>query len=249
MSIDFDRRFGSVNRLYDNDVLDVLSNSNVVIAGVGGVGSWAAEAIARAGIGHIMLIDLDVIAESNINRQIHAMTSTLGASKCEVMKERISDINPLCRVSCIDDFLTLENLSVYLGNLPDNTWIIDAIDNVRVKAGLIAWAKQHKLKIITSGAAGGKVDPLKLEVNDLSLTYHDPLSARLKEILKKEYHFPTKPKKMGVPVVFSSENTRGSHKVGGLNCSGYGSMMTVTASMGMIMASYVINKISLSHIK
>lgn len=241
--IDYERRFSSVNRLYQEKALPILANSYVVVVGIGGVGSWATEAIARAGIGNILLIDLDVIAESNINRQIHAMTSTLGASKCEIMRDRIYEINPLCKVRCIDDFLTLDNISIYLSESPKGTWIIDAMDDIRVKAGLIAWAKKNKVKIITSGAAGGKIDPLKLEISDLNFTYHDPLSARLREILKKEYHFPSKPKKMGVPIIFSSENIKNNQRGGNLNCSGYGSMMTVTGTMGIMMASYVINKL------
>lgn len=240
---DYDRRFSSLNRLYGDAALERLAESHVVIAGIGGVGSWAVEALARSGVGKLTLIDLDNIAESNINRQIHALSSTVGESKVEAMKRRIGEINERCEVVVIEDFLTLDNLAEIPWGDRKKCWILDAIDEVKVKAGLIAWAKRNKYKIITTGAAGGKTDAAALLVEDLNLTYHDPLCARLKATLRKEYGFPSKPKRFGVPVVFSKENSSTKSRAGGLDCSGYGSVITVTATMGMMAASFVLNKI------
>lgn len=241
---DYDRRFSSLNRLYGDQILEKFHQSHVVVAGIGGVGSWAVEALARSGIGKLTLIDLDNVAESNINRQIHALSSTVGESKVEAMKRRIAEINDRCEVVVIEDFLTLENLATMPWGDRKESWILDAIDEVKVKAGLIAWAKKNRYKIITTGAAGGKRDAGALLIDDLNLTYHDPLSARLKARLKKEYGFPSKPKRFGVPAVFSSENSQAKSRSGGLDCSGYGSVITVTATMGMMAASFILNKIS-----
>lgn len=243
--MDLERRFSGLNRLYQKDATELLAEAHVVVAGVGGVGSWCVEALARSGIGHLTLVDLDVVAESNINRQLPALSSTLGASKIEVMAQRIAEINPICSVTLIDDFLTEENLDELLGTLDlSKGWIVDAIDQVRVKAALIAWAKQKKIKIIVSGGAGGKIDPLSFLQADLSQTYHDPLCASLKTTLKKKYGWGKNGAKFNVPVIFSTENMQGSHKgSGSLNCAGYGSVVTMTATMGMMMAGYVINKI------
>lgn len=243
--MDYERRFSGLNRLYQKDATELLQASHVIVAGVGGVGSWCVEALARSGIGYLTLIDLDVVAESNINRQLPALSSTLGASKIEVMAKRIQEINEACNVTLIDDFLTEDNLDEILGQFDyQNTWIVDAIDNVRVKAALIAWAKRHKFKIIVSGAAGGKIDSQSFKLDDLSKTYHDPLCASLKATLKKKYNLGKDGAKLNVPTLFSTENMQGSHKgKGGLNCAGYGSIVTMTATMGMMMAGYVVNKL------
>lgn len=243
--MDYDRRFSGLDRLYQKNATEILRSSHVIVAGIGGVGSWCVEALARSGIGQLTLIDLDVIAESNINRQLPALTSTLGESKIEVMAKRIFEINPECKINLIDDFLTEDNLTELLSDFAQqNIWIVDAIDNVRVKAALIAWSKRHKFKIIVSGAAGGKIDPQSFKLDDLSKTYHDPLCASLKSALKKKYNLGKEGSKLNVPTVFSTENMQGSHKgSGGLNCAGYGSIVTMTATMGMMMAGYVVNKI------
>lgn len=243
--MDYDRRFSGLNRLYQKDATVILQSSHVIIVGVGGVGSWCVEGLARSGIGQLTLIDLDVIAESNINRQLPALTSTVGESKIDVMALRIKEINSSCNVTLIDNFLTENNVSELLGDFDNaNTWIVDAIDDVRVKAALIVWAKRNKFKIIVSGAAGGKIDSQSFKIDDLSKTYHDPLCASLKATLKKKYGLGKDGAKLAVPAVFSIENMQGSHKgKGGLNCAGYGSIVTMTATMGMMMAGYVINKI------
>ena len=245
MKQDYERRFSTLSRLYGEAGLQKLEASHVVVIGIGGVGSWAVEALARSGIGKLTLIDLDNIAESNINRQIHALSSTVGESKVEAMKSRIMEINDRCEVVLVEDFLTIENLSEYLTHPRENSWILDAMDEVRVKAALIAYAKRHRYKIITTGAAGGKTKAEDLMIDDLNVTFHDPLCARLKALLRKDYHFPDHTKKAGVPIVFSKENSQAKKNAsGGLNCQGYGSIITVTATMGMLAASYIINKIT-----
>lgn len=245
MKQDYERRFSTLSRLYGEAGLQKLEASHVVVIGIGGVGSWAVEALARSGIGKLTLIDLDNIAESNINRQIHALSSTVGESKVEAMKSRIMEINDRCEVVIVEDFLTIENLSEYLTHPRENSWILDAMDEVRVKAALIAYAKRHRYKIITTGAAGGKTKAEDLMIDDLNATFHDPLCARLKALLRKDYHFPDHTKKAGVPIVFSKENSQAKKNAsGGLNCQGYGSIITVTATMGMLAASYIINKIT-----
>lgn len=245
MSQDYERRFSTLSRLYGEEGFARLQNSHVVIVGIGGVGSWAVEALARSAVGKITLIDLDNIAESNINRQIHALSSTIGESKVEAMKARIWEINDRCEVIAIEDFLTIDNLNEYLNHDRANSWILDAMDEVRVKAALIAYAKRNRYKIITTGAAGGKMRAEDLLIDDINATYHDPLCARLKALLRKEYGFPDHTKKAGIPIVFSKENSSAKKNAnGGLNCQGYGSVITVTATMGMIAASYIINKIT-----
>lgn len=243
--MDIERRFSGLDRLYQKEAVNLLSQQHIVVIGVGGVGSWCVEALARSAIGQLTLIDLDVVAESNINRQLPALSSTLGESKIEVMAKRIQEINPTCRVNLIDNFLTAENLSELLSGLDrQNCWIVDAVDDVKVKAALVVWAKKNKFKIIVSGGAGGKIDAQSFKIVDLSQTYHDPLCAALKSTLKRQYHLGKNGAKYGVPTIFSVENMQGSHKGGGnLNCAGYGSVVTMTATMGMGMAGYVINKI------
>lgn len=244
MEQDYDRRFSTLERLYGAEGVARLAATHVVVIGIGGVGSWAVEALARSAIGQLTLIDLDNIAESNINRQIHALSSTIGTPKVEEMARRIAEINDRCKVTVIEDFVTLDNMREYLEVPRENYWIIDAMDQVKVKAALIAFAKREKYRIITTGAAGGKQDASQLLIDDLNATYHDPLCARLKSILRKAYGFPNHTQKSGIPIVFSRENRAPvKNAQGGLNCQGYGSSVTVTATMGFLAANYVINKV------
>ncbi len=246
MAQDYDRRFSALSRLYGSDALEKLAQSHVVVAGIGGVGSWAVEALARSGVGKITMIDLDIIAESNINRQIHALSSTLGMGKGEAMRERIGLINEQCEVVIYDQFLTTDNLDQFDFGDRHSTWILDAIDEVKVKAALIAFAKYRRYKIISTGAAGGKSDAQQLMIDDISATYHDPLAARLRATLRKEHNFPPAPKKFKIPIVFSSENSLPNQQGrtnSGLQCGGYGSIVTITATMGLLATSYIINKI------
>lgn len=243
-SSDRTRRFGGIARLYGAGSLERLAQAHVCVIGIGGVGSWAAEALARSGLGRLTLIDLDHVAESNINRQVHALESTLGMAKVAAMAARIAGINPECRVDCIEEFITLENVAALL---PSCDVVLDCIDQVRPKAALIAHCKRNGLPVITTGGAGGRCDPTRIRIDDLSRTTQDALAARLRAKLRKEYGFPRDPKrKFGVPCVFSDEPIRrpqgpacdvdekGLH---GLSCAGYGSSVAVTAVFGLAVAA------------
>lgn len=209
---DYSLRFGGISRLYGEHASDMLREANFCVVGIGGVGSWVAEALARNGIGKITLIDLDDICTTNINRQIHALTDTVGQSKVDVMAERIKQINPQCSVEIIEDFVTADNLSLLLGKPYD--FVIDAIDSVDIKSRIIAFCKRNKTPIITIGGAGGQVDPSKINIVDLSKTYQDPLLAKVKNQLRRQFHFPradikkASKRKFAVEAVFSTEQLR-----------------------------------------
>ena len=246
-SEDYSRRFGGLKRLYGAAALARFEAAHVCVVGVGGVGSWAAEALARSAIGSITLIDLDMVAESNVNRQVHAIGDNFGKAKVDAMAERILAINPGCRVSLIEDFVTADNLDQMLDRGFD--YVIDAIDQVRTKAAMIAWCSAHGLSLITSGGAGGQIDPTRIEIADLARTIQDPLLSKVRSILRKEYGFPRDPKKkFGIPAVFSSEPLRypenaaceGATSVSGLNCAGFGSVVSVTAAFGLFASGEVL---------
>jgi len=255
--IDFDRRFGGIARLYGSAALERFRTAHVCVIGVGGVGSWVVEALARSAIGKITMIDLDNLAESNINRQIHALTDTLGKAKVTALAERIAQINPYCVVTEIEDFLSADNLDEMIG-AHHYDYIIDAIDNVRAKTALIAYCRQHGLKLVTIGSAGGQIDPTRIEVLDLCRTEQEPLLAKVRKRLRAEHGFPRGTKnKFGIDAVFSSEPLRfpetaeacaldGAEASGitGLNCAGFGSAMVVTASFGLVAAAHVLRKLA-----
>ena len=184
---DYSLRFGGIERLYGNRGAHIINDAHLCVIGVGGVGSWVAEAFARNGVGKLTLIDLDDLCITNINRQIHALTNTVGQSKVDVMAERIHQINPECDVNCIEDFVTLENLQSLLTNEFD--YVVDAIDSVPVKSAIIAHCKRNKLPLITIGGAGGQTDPTKIAIADLSQTFQDPLLAKVRNQLRREYNF------------------------------------------------------------
>ena len=249
--VDFERRFGGIRRLYGAAAFEKFQQAHVCVVGVGGVGSWVAEALARSAVGHITLIDLDNVAESNVNRQIHALGDAFGKAKVAAMAERILDINPRCGVIQVEDFVTLDNLDVTLGRGFD--FVIDAIDNARVKAAMISWCRRHKVKLIASGGAGGRIDPGRVQLDDLSRTVQDPLLSRVRTLLRREYGFPKEAgKKFGVSCVFSSEPLRRpeaaceptDQALTGLNCAGFGSSVCVTASFGLMMAGDVLKRLS-----
>lgn len=251
MAFDRERRFGGVGRLYGQEGAAALRSAHICVVGIGGVGSWAAEALARTGVGRITLIDLDMVAESNTNRQIHALGDIYGKAKVDAMAERILSINPECVVTRIDDFITPENTATLLDK--DFSAVIDAIDQVRAKVSMIAFCKRRKLPIVVAGAAGGQIDPTQIRVSDLSLTVQDPLLAKVRSSLRREHSFPrdTK-KKFGVAAVFSSEALRYPSAAScntergpaGLNCAGFGSSVCVTSVFGMAAAAHVINLIT-----
>jgi tRNA A37 threonylcarbamoyladenosine dehydratase len=247
------RRFGGIQRLYGADALVRFQAAHVCVVGIGGVGSWAVEALARSAIGQITLIDLDMVAESNVNRQIQALGDAFGKAKTDAMAERILAINPACRVSRIEDFVSPDNLDPMLDKGFD--YVIDAIDQVRTKAAMIAWCKARELPLITAGGAGGQIDPKRIEITDLALTVQDPLLSRVRSLLRKEYGFTREPKrKFGVPAVFSSEALRYPDSastcdeppvLSGLNCAGFGSSVCVTATFGLFAASEVLNHLAM----
>lgn len=250
-------RFSGLTRLYGELGLAKLSSAKVAIVGIGGVGSWTAEALARTAVGNITLIDLDDIALSNVNRQLHALDSTLEQSKVAVMKARILDINPACEVTSIEDFVTTETLQDYIHNQFDV--VIDAIDSVKAKAAIIAFCKRSKIKVITVGGAGGQIDPLQITCNDLAKTIQDPLAAKLRSELRRSYHFSKNPKRnFGVECVYSKEQLRYPQRdgtisfeksqqqgAGKMDCAtGFGAYVGVTATFGLVAASRAINYIT-----
>lgn len=246
---DLARRFSGLDRLYSVTGGEAIRQSHVVVVGIGGVGSWAAEALARSGVGRLTLIDMDHIAESNINRQIHALTPTVGMAKVIAMRDRIHDINPACVVQCIDDFVEPENWSQLLP--ADADAVIDACDNVKAKVAMSSWSRgQRKVAFIAVGAAGGKRLAHQVDIADLSETTHDPLMAQVRYQLRKAHGAPREGKKMGVSCVFSREAVAppdpscALQSDGSLNCSGYGSVVAVTATFGLCAAGWVLDKFS-----
>ena len=238
------RRFTGTQRLYGAPAFAHLQAAHIVVIGIGGVGSWAAECLARTGVGQLTLIDLDVVGESNINRQIHAADATLGANKVDVMAQRIASYAPHCAVNCVDEWITPANVAALVPASAD--CVIDCIDQVRSKAALAALCVVRGQALVICGAAGGKTDLSQLAVADLALVTHDPLLATLRSDLRKNHGFAGgavstkkqgKPKKLGLrcvyiaqPVARPSDDAAAS---GGLNCAGYGSVAAVTASMGL----------------
>ena len=254
-SADLERRFGGLARLYGVEGGQNIRSAHVVVVGIGGVGSWAVEALARSGVARLTLIDLDHIAESNINRQIHALSNTLGQSKVEAMRERISQINPDCDVRCVEEFVDAANWPgiAQLDTQAESLSILDACDQVKAKTALAAWALQNSANFITVGAAGGKRHAHKVEIDDLALTTHDPLLAQLRYRLRKEHNGARKGK-MNVSCVFSRESvlqptpqTAGADTPqtdNSLNCHGYGSVVSVTATFGVCAAGWLLDKIA-----
>lgn len=252
---DYQERFAGIERLYGIPQAAILKQAHFCVIGIGGVGSWAAEALARSGVGNITLIDHDDIAASNINRQIHSTTETLEQSKVEVMARRIQSINPECNCRPIDDFISETNLEKYLNHGYD--YVIDAIDSIKFKSAMIYYCRRNKIPIITTGGAGGLIDPTAITLADLSKTYNDPLAAKVRSSLRSRYGFSKNGKRnFGVPCVFSTEQQRypkadGSvcHAKPGikgvnLDCNmGFGSSSCVTASFGMIAAAKAIEKL------
>ncbi|MFA5372467.1 MAG: tRNA threonylcarbamoyladenosine dehydratase [Sideroxydans sp.] len=233
------RRFGGIDRLYGEGARLALHRAHVAVIGVGGVGSWAVEALARSGVGSLTLIDFDHIAVSNVNRQVQALDSTLGMAKIAALTVRIHDINPDCNVTPIEDFLTQENLQQLIAPGAFDA-VIDACDEAHVKAALIAHACRNKIKLVVCGAAGGKSDPFRLRQGDLARVTHDALLARVRSRVRKEHKIlPRKNGKLGAACIYSEEPSQraSSCTAGDLSCAGYGSVVTVTAAMGFAAAA------------
>ena len=254
---DFDFRFGGLGRLFGVEGLARLRRAHVCVVGIGGVGSWTVEALARSGIGAITMVDLDEVCVSNVNRQLHALNSEVGRAKAEVMAARIREINPECEVRVALEFFTAENSESLLA--PRYDFVVDAIDSMTNKCLLIARCHAAGTPVITCGGAGGRRDPTQIRVTDLGRTSHDRLLCKVREILRKQYGFPHGGHPFGVPAVFSSESPTfpgedgtvcaqrkdaadGARK---LNCdSGYGTASFVTGTFGFVAAGHVVERIA-----
>jgi tRNA threonylcarbamoyladenosine dehydratase len=261
---DLQRRFGGLERLYGMDGAAAIRRAHVAVIGIGGVGSWAAEALARSAIGTLTLIDLDNVAESNTNRQIHALDGNYGKPKVEAMAERIRLIDPQCDVRLVEDFIEPDNFASVLGGGKFDH-VIDAIDSVRTKTALIAWCVEQKVPLITVGGAGGQLDPTRIRIDDLALTIQDPLLSKVRAQLRKQHGFPRGPKaRFKVSAVYSDEpliypeaavcdideeaehvtTSPGHTGPVGLNCAGFGSSVCVTASFGFAAVAHVLRALA-----
>ena len=259
-SADVERRFAGVTRLLGAAAHARLRSSRIAVVGVGGVGSWAAEALARSGVEQIRLIDLDHIAESNANRQIQALGGEFGKAKVVAMAQRIESINPRARVICIEEFVCEDNVSALMRDLD---LVLDCIDQVSAKAALIAHARAIGLRVITCGAAGGRTDPTRIRCADLARALGDPLLAKVRYRLRRRYGFAresgTRRPLFGVDAIFSDEPVRrplagapdsseteapGAGFQSGLACAGYGSSVVVTAPFGFAAAARAVERIA-----
>lgn len=247
-----DRRFGGVARLYGDGALARLRGAHVAVLGLGGVGSWVVEALARSGVGHLTLVDLDHVSESNINRQSHALESTVGAAKAAVMAGRVVDIDPRCVVTSIEDFVDAHNVSTLLaGGRFD--YVVDAIDDVRAKIAVIAHCRATGTSLVTVGGAGGRTDPSRVRVVDLADTRHEPMLAKIRKVLRARHGFPADgAEPFGIAAVFydhpqPSDDSTGAgrpHGTTGLNCAGFGSVVSVTAVFGFVAAGLVVDRLA-----
>ncbi|MCC7412028.1 MAG: tRNA threonylcarbamoyladenosine dehydratase [Gammaproteobacteria bacterium] len=254
-AVDLERRFAAVARLYGAAALRRFCAARVCVIGLGGVGSWAVEALARSGIGYLRLIDLDIVVESNVNRQLQALSAEIGHAKVAVSAQRIAGINPYCRVDAVEEHVVADNVAGLLAEGID--WVIDCADDFRAKAAIIAHCRERHLSILTVGAAGGVSDPLRIRLADLTAAVQDRLLARTRKQLRQRHAFSRDPhQRFGVPCVYSTEAPRYATAdggvsgvrpagTGGLSCSaGLGSAMPVTASFGLIAVAHVLAQLA-----
>lgn len=240
------RQFGALSRLYGIAGAQQIAAAHVVIVGIGGVGSWSAEALARSGVARLTLIDLDHVSYSNINRQIHALTTTVGQAKVLAMRDRIHAINPACQVDCVEEFVDSANWAALIPS--EATAVIDACDKVEAKVTMSAWARKTKTLFVSVGAAGGKRQAHLVDISDLTHTTHDPLLAQVRYRLRKHHDAPREGKAMGVTCVFSRESVMPPDPScqldgdGSLNCHGYGSVVSVTATFGQCAAGWILDQ-------
>ncbi|WP_143871583.1 tRNA cyclic N6-threonylcarbamoyladenosine(37) synthase TcdA [Catenovulum sediminis] len=253
----YQNRFGGSQRIYGQQGLEQLKQAHVAVVGLGGVGSWVVEALARTGIGQLSLFDLDDICVSNTNRQIHAVSGQFGQSKTESMASRVKLINPECKINPFEDFVTADNVGEYFHT--GFNYVVDATDSVKAKAAMIAYCKRNKIRIVTVGGAGGQVDPSQIKIADLAKTIQDPLLAKVRNTLRREYNFSKNPKrKFGIEAIYSTEQLRyptengetclakpDTGDIAKLDCAtGFGASTVVTGSFAFFAASLVINRIS-----
>jgi tRNA A37 threonylcarbamoyladenosine dehydratase len=252
---DFETRFGGIARLYGKSGLEKLRAAHVCVVGIGGVGTWSAEALARSGVGALTLVDLDEVCASNINRQLHALTDTVGRAKVEVMAERIRAINPDCRVRAEQQFFNEQTADDLLAARFD--FMLDAIDSVSNKVLLLARCRENNLPVIACGGAGGRRDGTQIRTADLAKVTHDRLLAEVRKKLRKDFQFPLDGSPMGVECVFSAEapvfaqpdgsvcENRATREEGTrLNCNGgLGSATFVTGAFGFAAAGIITQRI------
>lgn len=249
------QRFGGIERLYEAPGLAQLQQAHFTVVGIGGVGTWVAEGFARSGVGKITLIDIDDICITNTNRQAHALHNTIGQAKVDAMALRINQINPDCHVNTIEDFVLPENVATYIST--DMDLVIDATDSIPAKAAMIAYCKRNKIKIITIGGAGGQIDPRQVTSGDLAKTTQDPLAAKLRSVLRRDYNFSKNPqRRFAIECIYSTEQLRypqgdgtvGKQKLSSegavkLDCeTGFGASVAVTATFGFVAVAQAINK-------
>lgn len=236
-----ERRFGGLQRLYGEADYACLRALRVAVVGLGGVGSWTVEALARSGVARLVLVDFDHVAESNVNRQVQALGRTLGQAKGQALRERIADIHPGCQVLCVDDFVEPGNWPALLRVPVDG--LVDACDQLRAKMALAVWGLAERVPVVCVGAAGGKRRPALVEVGDIAEATHDPLLAAMRQRLRRIHGAPRQGR-IGVRCVFSRESVaapEGACDVeGNLACHGYGSTVTVTATFGLVAAAEAI---------
>ncbi|CCK77101.1 conserved hypothetical protein [Oleispira antarctica RB-8] len=257
MTDDYLDRFGGIGRLYGMEGLERLRNAHVCIIGIGGVGSWAAEAIARSGVGAITLIDMDDLCVTNINRQLPAMDGNTGKLKIEAMAERLKAINPHCKITTHMEFVTAKNMRELIHT--GFSYVIDCIDSARSKAALIAHCHINKIRIVVTGAAGGQIDPTQIQIIDVNKCAHDPLISKVRSLLRSEYEFSRNPKRYySIPCVYSLEQMTypqpdgsvcrtksGDDSSTRLDCaSGFGSATMVTGTFAFIAAARVVKRIA-----
>ncbi len=265
LEFDLERRFSGVGRLYGQAGAQRIFKAHVLVVGIGGVGSWVVEALARSGVGRLTLVDMDHIAESNINRQIHALSQTLGQSKCLAMKNRVLDIHPECEVQIIDDFVQVDNwLDMVKSIVTPLDFLIDACDQIKAKSTLAAWCLKQQVEMVCIGAAGGKKRADLMQMDDLLSVTHDPMLAKLRYNLRKEGVLLRDQKKSTIQCVYSKEeilnpwaaqsddpsavNTGESitTSANDLSCHGYGSSVAVTASFGFCAAGWALERLAQS---
>ena len=250
----FEERFAGIGRLYGRAAIPLLQDMRICVIGLGGVGSWAVEALARTGVGHITGIDFDEIALSNTNRQLHTLTSTVGQKKNDALRDRVAEINPAAQYTAVDDFVNEANMAAYL--TPKFDYVIDAIDSIKFKAAIIYYCKRNKIPIITTGGAGGLTDPTLITIADLSRTYQDALAAKVRGRLRSDYGFSKNAdRRFGVECVFSTQQKVYPQDDGGVSCEkpgisgvsldcrfGYGAATFITASFGFFAVARAVNK-------
>jgi tRNA A37 threonylcarbamoyladenosine dehydratase len=240
---DLERRFGGLRRLYGDAGYARIRGGRIAVVGVGGVGSWTAEALARSGVAALALVDLDQVSESNINRQVQALGATVGQAKVDALKARLLDVHPACRITAVEEFADAGNWPAVLPPGEPFDVVVDACDQGSAKATLAAWALETQTPLVVVGAAGGKRSAQAVGVEDLGLVTHDPMLAALRQRLRRHHGAP-RSGKLGLPCVHSREPVRaplGACDVdGSLNCHGYGSSVAVTATFGMVAAGVAI---------